>query len=48
MHQKFGGSGLFGREKDESFKAALGAIYRHLMEENFIPASKKRPPSCCI
>ncbi len=28
MRQKFGSSGLFGREKDESFKSSLGAIYQ--------------------
>lgn len=28
MRQKFGGSNLFGHEKDESFKSALGAIYQ--------------------
>ena len=28
MRQKFGGSNLFGNEKDESFKSALGAIYQ--------------------
>ena len=28
MRQKFGGSGLFGHEKDSSFKSALGAMYQ--------------------
>lgn len=28
MRKQFGSSGLFGREKDESFKSSLGAIYQ--------------------
>ncbi len=28
MRKKFGGSDLFGHEKDESFKSALGAVYQ--------------------
>ncbi len=28
MRQKFGGSGLFGHEKDDFFKSALGAVYQ--------------------
>jgi len=28
MRRRFGGSGLFGHEKDQSFKSALGAIYQ--------------------
>lgn len=28
MRKQFGSSGLFGREKDESFKSSLGVIYQ--------------------
>ncbi|HBR15115.1 MAG TPA: hypothetical protein DD723_06190 [Candidatus Omnitrophica bacterium] len=31
MKKQFGASGLFGKEKDESFKSSLGAIYQILL-----------------
>ena len=38
---KFGGSLLFGNEKDDSFKSSISTINR-LIVRNFIPASRKR------
>ena len=30
LHEKFGGSTLFGNEKDDSFKSSIGQIYQTL------------------
>lgn len=42
MKEKFGGSQLFGREKDKSFKGTIGAIYQLLIKKNCILVLKKR------
>ncbi len=42
MRQKFGGSSLFGREKDESFKSALGAIYQTFGGRDLYPSIEEK------
>lgn len=39
---KFGGSLLFGNEKDDSFKSSISTINQTFDIRNFIPASRKR------
>jgi len=39
--------GLFGNEKDDSFKSSLETIYQTFDGRSFIPASRRRPPICC-
>jgi virulence RhuM family protein len=38
LKDKFGGSSLFGNEKDESFQGSLAAIYQTFTGKAFIPA----------
>ena len=38
LREKFGGSTLFGNEKDESFKSSIGQIYQTFGAMNSIPA----------
>ncbi len=42
MRQKFGGSSLFGHEKDESFKSALGAIYQTFSGKYLYPSIEEK------
>ena len=42
MHQKFGGSSLFGHEKDGSFKSALGAIYQTFGSKDLYPSVEEK------
>ena len=42
MRQKFGGSGLFGHEKDQSFKSALGAIYQTFGGKDLYPSIEEK------
>jgi len=42
MRQKFGGSDLFGHEKDESFKSALGAIYQTFSGKDLYPSIEEK------
>jgi prophage maintenance system killer protein len=42
MRQKFGGSSLFGHEKDESFKSALGAIYQTFGGKDLYPSVEEK------
>jgi prophage maintenance system killer protein len=42
MRQKFGGSSLFGHEKDESFKSALGAIYQTYADKDLYPSIEEK------
>lgn len=42
MRQKFGGSALFGHEKDESFKSALGAIYQTFGGKDLYPSVEEK------
>ncbi len=48
LREKFGGSVLFGNEKDDSFKSSIGQIYQTLVAKNSIPAWKRKPPCCSI
>ncbi|MEI7998548.1 MAG: virulence protein RhuM/Fic/DOC family protein [Candidatus Omnitrophota bacterium] len=42
MRQKFGGSSLFGHEKDGSFKSALGAIYQTFGGKDLYPSVEEK------
>ncbi|MCB9757883.1 MAG: virulence protein RhuM/Fic/DOC family protein [Candidatus Omnitrophica bacterium] len=42
MRQKFGGSDLFGQEKDASFKSALGAIYQTFGTKDLYPSIEEK------
>ncbi len=42
MRQKFGGSSLFGHEKDGSFKSALGAIYQTFGKKDLYPSIEEK------
>ncbi len=42
MREKFGGSSLFGQEKDESFKSALGAIYQTFDGKDLYPSIEEK------
>ena len=42
MKQKFGASGLFGHEKDNSFKSALGAIYQTFGGKDLYPSVEEK------
>jgi prophage maintenance system killer protein len=42
MRQKFGGSTLFGHEKDQSFKSALGAIYQTFGGKDLYPSVEEK------
>ncbi|MBF0490107.1 MAG: virulence protein RhuM/Fic/DOC family protein [Candidatus Omnitrophica bacterium] len=42
MRQKFGGSSLFGQEKDGSFKSALGAIYQTFSGKDLYPTIEEK------
>ncbi len=38
LHDKFGGSKLFGNEKDDSFKSSIGQIYQTLGGADLYPS----------
>lgn len=42
MKTQFGGSPLFGREKDDSFKSSLGAIYQSFGGEDLYPSMEEK------
>ena len=42
MRLKFGGSSLFGHEKDQSFKSALGAIYQTFDGKDLYPSVEEK------
>lgn len=42
MRQKFGGSSLFGHEKDGSFKSSLGAIYQTFGGKDLYPSVEEK------
>lgn len=42
LKQKFGGSGLFGKEKDESFKSTIGTIYQPFNRKELYPALEQK------
>ena len=42
LHDKFGGSGLFGKEKDDSFKSSIGQIYQTFDGEELYPSVEEK------
>ena len=46
LRDKFGGSALFAREKDESFKSTMGAIYQPSAAATSTRASRRKRPTC--
>lgn len=42
LHQKFGGSSLFGNEKDESFQGSLAAIYQTFGGHDLYPSVEEK------
>lgn len=42
LHEKFGGSSLFGNEKDESFRGSLAAIYQTFDGQNLYPSVEEK------
>jgi prophage maintenance system killer protein len=42
MKEKFGGSQLFGREKDKSFKGTIGAIYQTFNKKELYPSIEEK------
>jgi len=47
LRSKFGGSDLFGREKDGSFQSSIEAFIKLLMARNFTQVSKRKRPIFC-
>ena len=48
LRDKFGGSTLFGNEKDESFKSSISQIYQTFGGKELIPVWRRRLLCCCI
>lgn len=42
LREKFGGSSLFGNEKDQSFKGSIGAIYQTFGEQDLYPSIEEK------
>jgi prophage maintenance system killer protein len=42
LREKFGGSSLFGNEKDESFKSSIGQIYQTFGGEELYPSVEEK------
>lgn len=42
LREKFGGSNLFGREKDKSFRGTLGAIYQTFNRKDLYPSIEEK------
>lgn len=42
LREKFGGSNLFGREKDKSFRGTLGAIYQTFERRDLYPSIEEK------
>ncbi len=42
LREKFGGSGLFGNEKDDSFKSSIGQIYQTFGGEELYPSVEEK------
>ena len=42
MKEKFGGSSLFGKEKDKSFKGTIGAIYQTFGKKELYPSIEEK------
>ena len=41
-------SSLFGKEKDDSFKGSIGAVYQSFAGKELYPRWKRKPLICCI
>ena len=48
LRVQFGGSALFGREKDASFQSSVRSIYQSFDGEDLYPSWRKRRPTCSI
>ena len=48
LRDKFGGSALFGNEKDDSFKSSIGQIYQTFGGEELYPSVEEKAPCCFI
>ena len=42
LKNKFGGSGLFGKEKDESFRSTIGTIYQTFNKKELYPSLEEK------
>ena len=42
LREKFGGSTLFGNEKDESFKSSIGQIYQTFGGDELYPSVEEK------
>ena len=42
LREKFGGSALFGNEKDESFKSSIGQIYQTFGGDELYPSVEEK------
>lgn len=42
LREKFGGSSLFGNEKDQSFKGSIGAIYQTFGDQDLYPSIEEK------
>jgi prophage maintenance system killer protein len=42
MHKQFGGSALFGKEKDKSFRSSLGTIYQTFDSKELYPSVEEK------
>ena len=48
MGERFGATGLFGREKDEWLEGSLAAVMQSFAGQEMYPASKRKRRTCCI
>lgn len=48
LHRKFGGSNLFGNEKDDSFKSSIGQIYQTFGGVDLYPSVEEKQPCSFI
>lgn len=48
LREKFGGSSLFGNEKDDSFKSSIGQIYQTFGGKELYPSVKRKQRCCSI
>ncbi|GAA0540425.1 virulence RhuM family protein [Chitinophaga japonensis] len=48
LRAQFGGSALFGNEKDQSFQSSLAAIYQTFDGKELYPSVEKKLPTCYI
>ena len=46
LRDKFGGSALFGNEKDDSFKSSIGQIYQTFGGDELYPSVEEKVPRC--